>query len=36
MLLGIPLWIAYASMVPSFALLAATGLYGAVHESRRP
>lgn len=36
MLLGIPLWIAYASMVPSFALLAATGLYGAVRESRRP
>ncbi len=31
MLLGIPLWIAYAGMVPSFALLALTGLYTAFH-----
>jgi TRAP-type C4-dicarboxylate transport system permease small subunit len=29
MLLGIPLWIAYAGMVPCFALLALAGLYTA-------
>jgi TRAP-type C4-dicarboxylate transport system permease small subunit len=36
MLLGIPLWIAYAGMVPSFALLALAGLYTASRGSKRP
>lgn len=35
MLLGIPLWIAYAGMVPCFALLALTGLYTAFHGAPR-
>lgn len=33
MLLGIPLWTAYAGMVPGFVLLAATGLYGAARHA---
>jgi TRAP-type C4-dicarboxylate transport system permease small subunit len=36
MLLGIPLWIAYAGMVPSFALLALAGLYTASRGTQRP
>jgi TRAP-type C4-dicarboxylate transport system permease small subunit len=35
MILGAPVWIAYAPLVPAFALLAATGFYTAWIEWRR-
>lgn len=35
MILGVPIWWAYVPMVPSFALLAATGLYAAKVSLRR-
>lgn len=35
MILGAPVWIGYAPLVPAFALLAATGFYSAWLEWRR-
>lgn len=35
MILGAPIWLGYAPLVPAFALLAATGLYTAWFEWRR-
>jgi TRAP-type C4-dicarboxylate transport system permease small subunit len=35
MILGAPVWIGYAPLVPAFALLAATGFYSASIEWRR-
>jgi len=35
MILGAPIWLGYAPLVPAFALLAATGLYAAWIEWRR-
>lgn len=35
MILGVPIWWAYAPMVPSFGLLAAAGLYAAKASLRR-
>ncbi len=35
MILGAPVWIGYAPMVPAFALLAATGFYTAIAALRR-
>jgi TRAP-type C4-dicarboxylate transport system permease small subunit len=35
MILGVPIWWAYAPMIPSFALLAVCGLYTAADEWRK-
>lgn len=35
MILGAPIWLGYAPLVPAFALLAATGLYTAWFDWRR-
>ncbi len=35
MILGAPVWLGYAPLVPAFALLAATGFYSAWLERRR-
>lgn len=35
MILGAPVWLGYAPLVPAFALLAATGIYAAWIEWRR-